>query len=147
MAQTENSISARSQKVEYKIAAGSWTDVGGFLSIVTPGGGDRAQSEAHTFDGDIPVIGWGKRAAATAEVTVLYTETDAEPFDALYDAKVAHSITQIRWQPAGAGGTVQFLISGYISVCTPPTGDAGSADKQLFTCTVVGAEIVKGTAA
>ena len=147
MAQTNDAFPASEQVVEYKVAAGSWTEFDGFAKVVTPGGGDRAQAEAFTFDGDTPVVTFGKRSMATVEVAVLYTETDAEPFDALYDAKVAGSITQIRWQPAGAGGTVQYLISGEINAISPPTGDAGSADALSFAVTVTGPEIVKGTAA
>jgi hypothetical protein len=152
MAQTTGGMSARSLKVEYDIDtgtgfSGSYTDLSGYGANVEPSGEERAYAEQHTFDGDSPLVGYGKLSAAEATLRAVYTQTDAEAFDVIYDAKKNHYPFKLRWSVPGAAtaGDKLYECAGYVVTCTPPGGDAESAETVLFEAKVVGPDFDEST--
>jgi hypothetical protein len=148
MAQTTDGMSARAQKVEYSTDDGaSWTDISGYAVSVTPAGGDRAHSDAYTFDGDTPIKGYGKLSPAEAQISAVYTQADAEPFDKIYDAKVDNSDFWLKWSYAGGSvGDKEYQVRGKVVACTPPSGNADSPDIIMFQATVVSSGFTESTA-
>lgn len=139
MAQTTEAMSMVDAKLECKIAAGAWTDIGGSSNEVKPDGFDRNTGEAFTFVGDSAVRTRGKKKGGTVNVKVLYTENDAEAFLLLYNAFLDGENVQIRWAPAGgATGDLQFTsdAQGFIEKALPPGGAAESADPIMNEFTI-----------
>ena len=150
MTQTTGGMSARALKVEYAVNTGggfgSYVDISGYAASVEPSGAERGVGEQHTFDGDTPIVTTGKLSAARAVLRSVYTQTDSEAFDAIYDAKVNNYPFKLRWSvPGGATGDKQYEVEGYVTKCTPPGGDAGSADVVLFEAEVVSASFDEST--
>lgn len=54
MAQTTAQMSFANAKIEIKIAAGAWTDIGGEHTKTEVDGGERKSGEAFTQTGDTP---------------------------------------------------------------------------------------------
>lgn len=143
MAQATGGLSARAMIVQYDINtgggfAGSYTTLSGYGVVVEASGAQRAWSEQHTFEGDTPIIGYGKLSAAEALLRAVYTQTDAQAFDVLFDAKVNHYPFKLQWSIAGgASGDKEYETHGYVVECTPPGGDGTSPDIVLFEARVV----------
>lgn len=148
MTQTTGGMSARAMKVQVDVNAGGYVDVSGYGASVEPSGGDRAYGEQHTFDGDTPIIGWGKLGASSVVLKAVYTQTDAEPFDSIYDAKVGHLPVKVKWSiPGGASADKEYEVEGYVSKCTPPGGEAGSPAVIMFVAEIVGPEFAESVVA
>lgn len=163
MAQTTGAISGSVAKVEYSLDAagttGTWVDFSGYAQSVEVSGGDAITGQAMTLDGDAAIVTAGNKTNPyTLTFTVVYTETDSQPFDAIYDRYVGTAKTiAIRWSPAGgAGGTLQFSTTDTaatnpvlvpMTACTPPGVDATSGDPRMFTFSVITPKILKTTVA
>jgi len=136
-------MSARKMKVEYDIDSGGgyvgYTDVGGFAASVAPGGGDRAHEDFHTFDGDTPIVGWGKLGSSSVVLKAAFTQADAQPHDDIYDAKINHYPVKLKWCVAGgAVGDKEFEVEGHVARCLPPGGEASSASVVQFEAEIIG---------
>lgn len=141
MAQTTGGTTAKGLVTGYSTNGSDFTDVSGFGVAVEPSGAERAFSEQHTFEGDTPIVGTGKLSAADVTVRAVYTQVDSEFFDVMYDAKVNDSDIWIKYSTfGGTSGDKEYVIKGKCVMCTPPAGDAGSADTVLFEARVVGAQ-------
>lgn len=148
MAQTTDQMSARALKVEVNVNGGGYTDISGFAVSVEPGGEERDYSEQHTFDGDSPLLGFGKLSAAEATLKAVYTQADSDPFDEIWDAKKAHQTVALRWSvPGGASSDKQYECSGYCVACTPPGGESSSSDVVLFEAKIVAQDFDESTVA
>lgn len=131
-------MTASDLKVEYTVGVGPAVDLSGYAVTVDPEGAERAWSETHVFDCDTPVMGYGKLACAKATIKAVYTQDDAEPFDDIYDAKVANDDFKLKWSVAGgAAGDKEYEVAGKVVECSPPGGEAGSADLVFFEALVV----------
>ena len=135
MAQTTAQMSFANAKIEFKIAAGSWTELGGEHSKTEVDGGERKSGEAFTQTGDTPILTSGKREKYTVKGSIVYTEGVSTPWKLLYDAFRAGSLVQFRWAPKGGGtGDYQYATAtagNVLKNVTLPTGEAGSADPVM----------------
>lgn len=135
MAQTTAQMSFANAKVEIKIAAGSWTDIGGEFTKIEVDGGERKSGEAFTQVGDTPILTSGKREKYTVKGSIVYTEGSSTPWKLLWDALAAGDLVQIRWAPkGGATGDYQFssaTAGNVLKNVTPPVGEAGNGDPVL----------------
>lgn len=135
MAQTTGQMSMSNAKIEIKIAAGSWTDIGGEATKIEVEGGERQSGEAYTATGDTPVLTKGKLEKYTITGSVVYTEGVSTPWKLLRDAHLAGSLVQVRWAPkGGASGDYQFstdTAGNVLKNCNLPSGEFGSGDPVL----------------
>lgn len=163
MPQTTGAIVGAGAKVEYSLDAagttGTWVNFSGYAAGVEVSGGEQVTGSQMTLDGDAAIVrGANKTEPFTVTVSVVYTETDAQPFDALWDRfKGAAKTLALRWSPAGgAGGAIQYATTDTaktapvlcpIVSCTPPSSAADSADPLMFELVVECADILKATIA
>lgn len=163
MAQTTGAISGAAAKVEYSLNAsgttGTWVNFSGYAQSVEVSGGDSVTGQALTLDGDAAIVtGANKTNPYTISFNVVYTETDGQPFDAIYDRYVGATKTiAVRWSPAGGGGgTQQYATTDTaataavlvpMTACTPPGVDAASGDPRMFTFSVITPKILKSAIA
>ena len=135
MAQTTAQMSMSNCKIEAKIAAGSWVDIGGESTKIEVEGGERQSGEAWTAVGDAPVLTKGKREKYTITGSVVYTEGVSTPWKLLHDAHRSGDLVQVRWAPkGGASGDYQFSTATAGNVfknCNLPSGEFGSGDPVL----------------
>jgi hypothetical protein len=121
--------------IEIKIAAGTWTDIGGVSTKIDVSGGDRKSGEAWTAVGDSPVLTKGKREKFTIKGSVVYTENVSDAWKLLHDAYRNGDDVQVRWTPRGAGtGHFQFSSStsgNVLKNVSLPSGDIGNGDPIL----------------
>lgn len=147
MAQTTAQMSFANAKVEIKIAAGAWTDIGGEATKVEVDGGERQSGEAFTATGDTPVLTKGKRDKYTIKGSVIYTEGVATPWKLLYDAFRAGSEVQVRWAPkGGAVGDYQFssaTTGNILKSVSLPVGEFSSPDPILSEFSLETADVVE----
>src|SRR5574343_869803 len=101
MAQTTAQMSFSNAKVETKIGAGAWTDIGGEFTKVEVEGGERKSGEAFTQVGTTPVLTAGKFEKYTIKGSIVYTEGVSTTWKTLYDAFRAGTLVQFRWAPKG----------------------------------------------
>jgi hypothetical protein len=154
MAQTASAMSFKDCEVKYTTDGGTtWTDASGFASVVTVSGGERNSAEAYTFDGDVAIIGKGKRAPLNVTATVIYTEGSTDPFSVLLPYYQAGSSVGLRWTPRGlssASGewvyTSTYTGSVFKSL-SYPAGEANSANPLTVQVTVLTPSIATSTQA
>ena len=149
MAQTQNAMTARDQKVELSTDGGTtWTDISGFASNVEVGGGDRQSGETYTYDGDTPIIGIGKREPIEMTLSIVYTEPDGEPWADLVAAYENGSQVMLRWSPAGGNtGDRRFVTSpAYVTSAVYPSGESSSGDpitiEATLRCAAITQEVI-----
>lgn len=151
MAQTTAQMSFANAKVEFKIASGSWTDLGGEHAKTEVDGGERKSGEAFTQVGDTPVLTSGKREKYTVKGSFVYSEGVSTPWKLLYDAHRAGSLLQFRWAPkGGATGDYQYSTAtsgNVLKNVTLPVGEAGSADPVMCEFTLETPDITQATVA
>lgn len=164
MAQTTGAIVGSGAKIEYSLNAsgttGTWVDISGYAASVEVSGGEQITGSQMTLDGDAGIVrGANKTEPFTVTVSVVYTETDSQPFDALWDRfkTTSTKTVALRWSPSGgAGGSVQYATTDTaktapvlcpIVSCTPPTSEADSGDPLMFELVVECADILKTTVA
>ncbi|MDD2921793.1 MAG: hypothetical protein PHQ36_05850 [Anaerolineales bacterium] len=145
MAQTTGQMSFADAKVEIKIAAGAWVDIGGEFTKIEVDGGERKSGEAFTQTGDTPVLTKGKREKYTVKGSVVYTEGTTTPWKLLWDAHKAGSDVQVRWSPKGGStGDYQFSSAATGNVLknvTPPVGEASNGDPIMSEFSLETADI------
>lgn len=163
MAQTTSALAGSVTEIEYSLNAsgttGTWVDISGYAASVNVSGGEQVTGTAMTMDGDAAIVtGSNKTEPFTVEFSIVYTETDGQPFDALWDRfKGATKTVAVRWTYAGSGtGKQQYATTNSartnpvmvpIVACTPPNAEASSGDPLLFTFSVITPDILKSTTA
>jgi hypothetical protein len=163
MAQTTAAIAGSGAKLEYSLNAsgttGTWVNISGYAASIDISGGEQITGNAMTMDGDAAIVrGANKTQPFTVTASIVYTETDAQPFDALWDRfKTTTKTVSLRWSyPGGAGGAQQYATTDTaktapvmcpIVSCTPPGAAADSGDPILFEFSVECADILKTTIA
>lgn len=163
MPQTTAALAGSITEIEYSINAsgttGSWTDISGYAASVSISGGEQVTGSTMTMDGDAAIVtGSNKTEPFTVEFSIVYTDTDAQPFDALWDRfKGAAKTVAVRWTYAGSGsGKQQYATTDSakanpvmvpIVACSPPNAEAGSGDPLMFTFSVICPDILKSTTA
>lgn len=159
MAQTTGALSGAAAKVEYSLNAtgttGTWVDFSGYAQSVEVTGGDAITGQQFTADGTSAIVTpANKTNPYTITVNVVWTETDSEPFDAIYDRYVGATKTiAFRWSPAGgAASDIQFATTDSagttaelvpMTSCSVPGFDASSGDPRMFSFSVITPKILK----
>lgn len=163
MAQTTGAMSGAAGSVEYSFdaesgTAATWVNISGYAASVEVSGGEAVTGQQLTLDGDAAIVtAANKINPYTITVNAVFTETDSEPFDALYDRYTGATKTAaFRWSPAGGGtGDVEFsttdsagtaAVNVPITACTPPGVDASSGDPRMFTVSFISPDILKAAA-
>lgn len=147
MAQTTGGFVGVATKVEYSLNGSSWTDVSGYSMSVAWGGAARGKADRFTFDGDVPIVGVGKRPSVDITFQFVYTEGGADPFAVFWSAYENKTPIWFRWSPKGAvSGSFEFTSdSGFITACTPPVADASAADVVMLELVLSVAKVNKST--
>lgn len=128
MAQTTNAKTFIRAAVDLSADNSAWTEIDGFGASIAVDGGERAVAEAHTFEGDTPVIGAGKRGSMSLTVRFLYTEQSSDPFEvarAIYETE--GGACYVRYSPLGDDTSSNFRFSTGAAIMTNflyPQGDA-----------------------
>jgi len=93
----------------------AWVTFSGSMSSVEVGGGERNVGEAYTADGDIPLLGGGKRGPLEVTVNYVYAEGStgatgmAEICRGVYETAGGGTFN-VRWAPKGSD-TGNFLYT------------------------------------
>lgn len=113
MPQTTGGISAVNVDFEFSSNGTAWTDLAGATTSIEGVEQERISGEAYTFDGDMAIIGKGKRAPMEVTINFIYTETSNEPFEVIRAAFEAENGTDLffRWAPRGKGATGRFVFT------------------------------------
>ena len=145
MAQTTNAMSGRDCLVEISPDNSVWTDISGWSNMVEPDGGERESEEAHTFDGHIPIITFGKLGGFTVKTKVVYTEEDTDPVEVIRGYYEAGSDVYLRWSPAGgnSGDYMYTTSKGQVVTPTYPGVDSESAAPMAVEFDIKCATITK----
>jgi hypothetical protein len=150
MAQTTAAVSQSCFKLEINLSAtcaAAWLNISGASVNIQGLEQGRAVGEAYTFEGGGPIIKGGKKQPVEAQVSIVYTETDAEAFDQLREYWEASdgcdAIVCLRWSPRGGNaGDQQYQISpAEMLSFRYPTGDAGAGGPVVTGFSVRGSEV------
>lgn len=163
MPQTTSALAGSITEIEYSFnasgTAGTWVDISGYAASVSVSGGEQVTGTAMTMDGDAAIVtGSNKTEPFTVEFSIVYTDADSQPYDALWDRfKGADKTVALRWTYAGTGtGKQQYATTNSaranpvmvpIVSCTPPSAEASSGDPLMFTFSVITPDILKSTTA
>lgn len=149
MAQTTDQNTFVDAHIEFSDDGSAWDDISGFSSEIALSGGDRNSGEVYTAEGDTPIIGAGKRTPIDVEVTVVYTEGTADPFEtvrALYETDGGGD-AYLQWVPRGdTVGNFMFTTGkGIITSFMYPNGPVEPGDPQTVKFTLKVPAIAKST--
>ena len=158
MAQVTGAMSFRQASVDIGANSGSVTELDSMACAVRVTGGSRETGEAHTFDGDFPVVGAGKSAGLDVEVRYVYTEGGSDAFEtarARYEA--AGAACYLQFSPKGDGTGANFRYStaspagvkgsGIMTELLYPSGEAEGGAIVIGAFTVHCPRLLKGTCA
>lgn len=145
MAQTTGGTSLRNLKVEYSLNGSSWTDMSGFSNEIDPGEGERKTDEETTFDGDVPIVTAGKRAAVQVKCNFIYTEGGSDVAEVVRAAFEAASPFYLRYSPKGqsTGTFLWTTTAGIVKNFKYPGGSSNDAKPVLLGFTLHAPSIVK----
>lgn len=140
MAQISDAISAVDAKIEVSANGTTWTDISGAGSRIDAGTQARMTGTGYTFDGDTPIITYGKREPITITVEIYYSEALGafETLRAIHETENGGDI-YVRWQPIGTGTGKAIYATGKAKLASfaYPSLDAASADPVVGSFSVV----------
>lgn len=130
MAQTTDQVPLACGKLEISDDNVNWDDISGESQSLEGTEQARMSGEAYTLDGDTAILAAGKREPLELEVTIVYTETDAEAYETvrkLFEEACGGDI-YLRWSPRGGDAGEEQLTTGkgIITSFTYPPMDASS---------------------
>lgn len=138
MAQTGNAISIVDADLELSTNGTAWTNFAGVATALEVPEQARMTAPAYTFEGDVAIIGQGKREPMAIVLRYLYTEDAAELFEFLRPLFQAGTKVYLRYAPKGLGATGRAVytasndgsVAGAVSISQfkYPEGSADSAD-------------------
>ncbi|MFA6271162.1 MAG: hypothetical protein WC657_08215 [Candidatus Paceibacterota bacterium] len=134
MAQTTGGMSANDMYVGVSTDGSTWYDVSGSVGSVLPSGGERQSGEAFTFDGNTPIVKYGKLGYMTVTLRGVYTPDADELYAKAIAAYEAGSAFYARWSPAGGdAGDIGYTTSvGTVVSHVYPGGEASTPDPILI---------------
>jgi hypothetical protein len=137
MAQTTGGMSANAMYVGLSTDNATWVDVSGYANAVQVSGGERQTGEAFTFDGNTPIVKYGKLGFLTVTITGVYTESASYLYGMSKTAYEAGSALYARWSPGGGDSGDYGYTTSVGTVVNPvyPMGSAETPDPLL--CEVV----------
>ena len=155
MAQVTGGMSFRQAAVDFGTATATLTSADSAGTAVAVTGGARETGEAHTFDGDFPIVGAGKVAGLDVAVRFIYTESTSETFEkarAVYEAEGGPCF--LRFSPASDATSASFRYSaanaagteaaGIMTEFLYPSGEADGGAIIPGSFTVHVARLLKG---
>lgn len=156
MAQTTGGISNSAAIISISTDAVSFSDISGYASTVEVSGGDQIASSQQVLYGDAAlVLSSGKTEPYRITMRIVYTVTDGQPFDLIWDRFKGPAKTLcVRWSHAGASGDIRFTTTNAakkaaqlvpIVSCTPPGVDTGTGEPVMFSFTVLSSDLLKTT--
>lgn len=133
MAQTTGGMSANAMYVGLSSDGSTWTDVSGYANSVQVSGGERQTGEAFTFDGNTPIVKYGKLGFLTVTITGVYTEEASKLYALAEAAYEAGSALYARWSPGGGDAGDYGFTTSVGTVINPvyPMGGADTPDPIL----------------
>lgn len=145
MAQTTSATSARAAVFEFGTNGSSWTDGSGYSQAVEIDGGERATEETLTFDGDTPIITFGKREGLKLKATIIYTEGASEFVEVARAAYENSTDLYFRWtvKAATTGNFRYTSAAGKVKTPTYPSVDGSSAEAVKIECEIHVASVTK----
>lgn len=134
MAQTTGGMSANAMYVALSTNNSDWTDVSGYANSVQVSGGERQTGEAFTFDGNTPIVKYGKLGFLTVTITGVYTEEANKLYALAKAAYEAGSTLYARWSPGGGDSGDYGYTTSAGTVINPvyPAGGADTPDPILI---------------
>lgn len=141
MAQVTDAISGSVSYVAISTNGTDWTDVSGYSSSVQPTPQNRQSAEVWTFDGENPVLTFGKLETIDVTVRLVYSEGASSPYDTLRTQHEAAGggTLMVRWAPAGnETGNQQFTTGSDSKIASFPfpAPDSSSPTPLLVEFTV-----------
>ena len=128
MTQTTNSIWGGASYVGISVNGTVWTDISGHAAKVTPGGGDRQQGKAYTFDGEYPIVKVGKMNERQTRIDIIYTEEAADAYEVARGQFIAAGggTMYARWSPGGGevGDKIYTTDAGFVQDFSYPEVDS-----------------------
>ena len=115
MAQTTDQVSMGCGQLEISTDNSNWTDISGTSQSIEGTEATRMTGEAYTFDGDMALIGGGKREPMELTCNIVYTETDAEGYEqarAIFESSDCGNSVCVRYSPGGGNADDEILTSG-----------------------------------
>lgn len=127
MAQTTDHITFRNVKAEVSTDNVSWTDISGTFNSLAISGGETTTGEAYTADGELPLVGIGKKALTEVTLKVVYTENNGDSWRKFFDAYKNGTDIYFRYSPKGGSpGQLRFTSGkGFVTTPAYPQGDVG----------------------
>ncbi len=121
--------------------AGTWEDIAGATQSIDPGGQSRMVGDAFTLDGDVPLVGAGKREAMDITFILIYTETDAEVYErarTVFERTGCGALMCVRYSPRGGNAGDEQLTSrrGVLTNFVYPAVDASAGGVILGGFTI-----------
>ena len=136
MAQTTAQVTQSCGKVEINVDAdcpgsGSWVDISGETQSIGGTEQSRMVGDAFTLDGDVALIGAGKREPLDLTFVLIYTETDAEAYEQvrlIFETTGCGALLCVRYSPRGGDAGEEQLTTrrGVLTAFTYPALDASA---------------------
>lgn len=145
MAQTTGSITGKDMTIQVSTDGVTYTDISGSTNNVEPGGGTRKTGSQHTFEGDTPLVGAGKKEATTVKMKIIYTEDAGEAAALIKDYHDNNTPCYLRYRPKGdTAGNWQFTGGpGYFTTPVFPKLDSDNATPVLVDTSWFGPELAQ----
>jgi hypothetical protein len=115
MAQTTAQVSMGCGKLEISSDNVTWTDISGVSQSLSGTEQTKMSGEVYTFDGNGPLIGGGKFEPLEIEVSIVYTETDAEGYELvreIFETAGCDVEFYLRWSPRGGNAGDEVITTG-----------------------------------
>jgi hypothetical protein len=127
MVQATGGMSANEMYVALSADGSTWTDVSGYANAVQISGGERQTGEVFTFDGNTPIVKYGKLGFLSVTISGVYTEEASKLYAMAKTAYEAGSALYARWSPGG-GDSGDYLYTTSVGTVINPPYPGGSAD-------------------
>lgn len=134
-------------EVDLTPASSSYADIDSWATEVSVSGEDVPTTEVYPFEGSAIVFA-GNKSPVEVQVTAVYTEGSADPFQNIRDKFEAGDgpDVDVRFAPAGSSASnFKFTTSGgKLIACPPPQGAGDAASAQIFTFVVRADSLARG---
>lgn len=134
MPQTTEHITLRNVLAEVSTDGVAWIDISGTFNSLTNSGGETQTGEAYTAEGELPLVGIGKKSLTETTLKVIYTENAGDAWRKFFDAYKNGTDLYFRYTPkGGASGDLRFTSGkGFVTSPAYPQGEV-SDGKPLMT--------------
>jgi hypothetical protein len=126
---------------------GTFADIAGSSQSIEMPELERFTGEAYTPDADTGIVVFGKQKPFDLVVNVIYTESNTEAYNLLFDAFNNKSLIALKWQPGGgtAGNDAYTTNPARIYKMQLPNGDAATSDIIVCSFTLKCTTITRTT--